>query len=53
MSSGSGGGGITLYNYGRISFWQEPIRFYEGTGSGYDQYITLKGPDTLNGSGHS
>ena len=53
-NGGSGGGGITLYNYGRISLRnQEPIRFYEGTGSGYDQYITLKGPDTLSGSGHS
>ena len=51
---GSGGGGITLYNYGRISLRnQEPIRFYESTGSGYDQYITLKAPDTLSGSGHT
>jgi hypothetical protein len=53
-NGGSGSGGMTLYNYGRISFRnQQPIRFYEGNGSGYDQYIVLKGPDTLSGSGHS
>ena len=52
-SSGGDNGGMTLYNYGRISLRnQEPIRFYQGLGSGYGRYIVLKGPDTLSGSGH-
>ena len=55
-SSGGDNGGLTLYNYGRISFRnQEPIRFYQGNleVDMVDQYIVLKGPDTLSGSGHT
>ena len=51
---GSGSGGMTLYNFGRISLRnQQPLRFYETNGSGADQFIVLKAPDTLSGSGHT
>jgi hypothetical protein len=53
-STSSASGGMTLYNYGRISLRNiEPLRFYETNGSGADQFVVLKAPDTLSGSGHT